>query len=380
MICVSQAGRARSTEAGFTLLELIVVIAIIGLLLAVLLSAILSSRESSRRAQCSSNLRQIGTALSSHHEQKGHLPAAVIWTPAGEPLGENIAPPGTIDRVSLRFSPRMEPDRVFANWVILILPFLEEQALYNAFDMKVPIDDPRHERARATELPIMKCPSDGWNGADNHFQRAGLMAADLGYARGNFALNGGSNSRCLMRLSKIWPPGTCNDGFNVDGTDLKTNTRQVWGSGIGGLNKSFRYRDFPAGLSRTVAIEEIRAGVHPLDRRGVWALGFPGCSVTVAHGNDGNRGPNAGPDAIQGCSAVSALVGNLKGLGMPCEASPSELASEICQQATSRSMHPDGVNLLMADGSVHFVSDAVGANAWHEMHKRDSQSAFELPF
>jgi hypothetical protein len=183
-----------------------------------------------------------------------------------------------------------------------------------------------------------------------------------------------------MRLSKIWPPGTCDDGFNVDGSDLKTNTNQVWGSGIGGLNKSFRYRDFPAGVSRTVAVEEIRAGVHPLDRRGVWALGFPGSSVTVAHGNDGNKGPNAGADAFQGCTELSMIMTDLAGLGMACAPGPSDLSVEISQQATARSLHRGGVNLMMGDGSAHFVANEIDAEVWHQMHKRDSQSAFELPF
>jgi len=364
----------------FSIVELLVAIAIIGVLTGLLLVAIQSSRESSRRAQCISNLRQLGLAFEGHHERKRNLPPAVAWSPAGEPFGDSVAPPGTLDHVSLGVVTVTAPDRVYANWLVTLLPYLEESALYDAFDLKAPIDDPRNTRARATELPVVKCPSDGWNGADNHFQRAGLAAPDLGYARGNFALNAGSNDRCLMRLSSVWPAGSCRDGFQVNGTDLKTDTTQVWGSGIGGVNKSFKFSEFPAGLSRTVAIEEIRAGIHPLDRRGVWSLGFPGSSITVAHGITGNRGPNARADAIQGCSAMIAAGADPAGNNMPCESSPNDLASEICQQATARSLHPGGVNLLMADGSAHFVSDAVDPQVWHQMHNRDNQTPFELPF
>lgn len=365
---------------GFTLIELLVAIAIVAVLIALSLSAILASRENSRSAHCFSNLRQLGLALQSHHEHKRHLPPAVIWAPAGEPLGGSIAPPGTIDRVSLGVASAADPDRAFANWVVLILPYVEEQALFDAFDPKLPIDAARHARARATELPVMKCPSDVWNGADNHFQRAGLMAVDDGYARGNFAMNGGSNARCLMRLSRIWEPGSCADGFQVDGTNLQVDTRQVWGSGIGGLNKSFRYRDFTNGLTKTVALDEVRAGVHALDRRGVWALGIPGSSLTVAHGISDRGGPNAGKDRIQGCSALVAQVPDLRGMGMPCSASPMNPKSEFCEQATSRSMHAGGVHVSMADGSAHFVANEVDLQVWHQMHKRDNQAAFELPF
>ncbi|MBI3837465.1 MAG: DUF1559 domain-containing protein [Planctomycetia bacterium] len=364
----------------FTLIEVLIAIGIIGLLMALLLPAVQFARESSRKTQCLSNLRQVGVGLQEFHDANRRLPAGAIWAPPGEPLGQGFAPPGTIDRVSLGLASGQKPDRMFANWIIAILPYVEEQSLHDAFDLTRPIGDPRNEGARATDVPLLKCPSDIANGADNHFQRAGLAAADRGYARGNYAMNGGTNKRCLMRLSTQWPPGTCTDGFQVDGTNLATDTTQVWGSGIGGVNKWFRYADFSSGLSKTVAIEEIRAGIHPLDRRGVWSLGFPGCSVTVAHGIKGNGGPNAGADAIQGCGALSAVVGDLDAQGMRCSANLNNPSAEISEQATSRSMHSGGVNLLMADGSGHFVSDAVDPNVWQKMHKRDNQSSFELPF
>ena len=193
-------------------------------------------------------------------------------------------------------------------------------------------------------------------------------------------MNGGSNARCLMQLSSAWPAGSCLDGFQVNGTSLRNNTSQVWGSGIGGVNKSFRYRDFTSGLVKTVAVEEIRAGIHPLDRRGVWTLGYPGCSITVAHGISEKGGPNTGKDRIQGCSELTAQLPGLNATGMPCNLSLTGPEAEICEQATSRSLHGGGVNLLMADGSAHFVADEIDRNVWHQMHKRDNQRAFELPF
>lgn len=363
-----------------SLIEVLIAIGIVGLLIAVLIPAVQAVRESSRRTQCLANLRQIGVALEAYHDTNHHLPAAATWAPAGEPLGQGFAPPGTIDRVSLGLAFGEQPDRMFANWTLAILPYLEEQSLHERFDLTLPIDHPRNEFARATDVQLLKCPSDIGNREDSHFQRSGLAAADHGYARGNYAMNAGTNNRCLMRLSNMWPLGTCTDGFQVNGTDLRTDTTQVWGSGIGGLNKWFRYADISAGLSKTVAIEEIRAGIHPLDRRGVWALGFPGCSVTVAHGIKGNRGPNAGDDAIQGCGIILAEIPDLATRGMPCSANLKNPSAEISEQATSRSMHPGGVNLLMVDGSSHFVTDAVDVDVWQQMHKRDNQTTFELPF
>src|SRR4029079_17263580 len=98
-----------------------------------------------------------------------------------------------------------------------------------------------------------------------------------------------------------------------------TANDQLWGSGVGGVNRSFSLRQFPAGSSKVVMLEEIRAGLDMTDRRGVWALGYVGCSVTAGHGRYGNRGPNRGADRFQGCAAVTqALGGQLGGAEKPC--------------------------------------------------------------
>jgi hypothetical protein len=211
------------------------------------------------------------------------------------------------------------------------------------------------------------------------------MTMDSGYARGNYAMNGGTNDDCLMRLSaKKVAIGACKDGFQVDGTNLTTNTRQVWGSGIGGVNKSFAYREFTAGTDKAVAIEEIRAGVNSFDPRGTWALGFAGSSMTAAHGIYGKAsGPNnAGPesDAITGCTRVQqrTSAAELAQLGMPCQAKTPTIL-EFNLRATSRSAHPGGVNLLMMGGSVHFVLDDIDAKLWHNLHKRNRDSQIEFP-
>lgn len=364
---------------GISLIEVLIAIGIVGLLLALLTPALQSARESGRRAQCLANLRQLGLALQQYHDSHARLPAAVTWAPAGEPLGGGFAPPGTIDRVSLGLSPAPQPDRLYANWLIALLPFTEQQTLHSRFDLRRPLADPANQTARATEVALLKCPSDAANGPNNPFRRGGVGYPEQHYARGNYALNGGTNRRCLMQLSNMWPPGSCTDGFQANGTNLLTDTSQVWGSGIAGVNKWFRFADFPNGLSKTVAVEEIRAGVHPLDRRGVWSLGFPGSSTTIAHGMSGNRGPNAGADSIQGCGDVLDAVPDLAAQGMPCTRAP-DASEDISQQATARSMHSGGVNLLMADGSAHFVDNAIDAHIWQQMHKRDNQMAFELPF
>lgn len=363
--------------AGISLIEVLIAITFVGLLVSLLVPAIQAARERARAVQCINHLRQVGVALQAYHEAHGKLPPAVIWGPPGEPLGGSIAPPGTIDRVSIGSAALGDEDRVFSNWAIAILPFLEEISTGELFKPNVPLADAANASAVMTELSVMKCPSDPWSNTENYFRRSPLPAVQRPYGRGNYAINAGTNDACLTDAPPVMGGYACKDGFSVNGTNLKTNTSQVWGSGIAGVNKSFSYREFSSGLSKTIAIDEIRAGIDARDRRGVWALGFPGSSIVAGHGIHGNRGPNAGYDYMQGCGELP--LATLASQSIPCRSS-SVLGQEISSQATARSLHSGGVNIMMADGSVHFVADAVDATIWHEMHRRDHQMSYEMPF
>src|SRR5207237_2101350 len=90
----------RRAGAGFTLVELLGVIAIFGVLGALLLPAVQSAREASRRIKCSNNLKQIGLAMHNYHDT--HLAF-----PAGARVLNNLS------------------------WNVFVLPYLEQQALYN---------------------------------------------------------------------------------------------------------------------------------------------------------------------------------------------------------------------------------------------------------
>ena len=103
----------RRVGPGFTLVELLVVIVIIGILIALLLPAVQSAREAARRAQCQNNLKQLALALHNYHGSYQFFPPSSNW---------NGIPPQSGNTASL--SP---------NWVIAVLPFLEQQALFNRF-------------------------------------------------------------------------------------------------------------------------------------------------------------------------------------------------------------------------------------------------------
>lgn len=356
-------GRKRA----FTLLELLVAIAIVGVLAAMLLTALGGARESARRIQCASNLRQLGVAFHAYHDAHHVLPPAVIWAPPGEPLGGGRLPIGVLDRVAL--TGNASQDRIYANWVVMLLSQLDENALHNQFNIRLPIGHAAN-RARSQELPVMRCPSDAFG--DAHFWR-GLShgLTDNEFARGNYAINVGPGAACIMGVATADEP--CAGGFFVSGVPLETANHQVWGSGLGGVNRSFRFRDVLDGLANTVIIDEIRSGVAPLDPRGVWALGQIGSSAVARHGSvDDAGGPNAWSAAgeeIIGCRDLIQKLGRtqVETLGMPC----AETTNEANTRSLARSMHPGGVNVLCCDDSVHFVADQINPHVWHAVHTRN---------
>lgn len=366
-------------RVGFTLIELLLLVAIVGILVALLLPAVQAAREAGRRLGCQSNLRQIGVAIQNYHAAWNCFPPAVIWEPVGEPLGQGLLPVGVIDRVA-RYG-EINLDTIYANWLTLTASYWEQGAALGTADLRVPISNERNATLRTLEVSILKCPSDPWNSAENHYRRgidAGLATNE--YARGNYAINFGPDANCIVGMPAI-DGQPCTGGFQVESTDLVRKNGRVWGSGIAGVNKSLGMRDIGDGASTTVAVDEIRAGVHAADPRGAWALGQFGASIVARNGKYADvGGPNPdGPDAIIGCWTMKYELGENvpDAQGMPCR---KEIGNEETNlKAGSRSLHPRGVHVLMCDGSAHFTANQIDNNVWHALHTRDGGEPTEWP-
>ncbi len=332
---------------------------ILAIVLAILIPSVLALRERSRRTTCIHNLQQIGGALQAYHSTYASLPPATVWQ---RPEGLRTTMLNEVKQVDLI---------THENWAQLLLPFLGHEELSREFDARVPMMAEVNDALRLSRPNAFVCPSDNWNSADNPFVFGWSESEETGIesARGNYAINGGTHNH---RFSPESPGQPHFDGLELVLTD-EPQQFQLIGTGIAGINHAFRLEEFRNGQSTLVAVEEIRAGVHPLDPRGVWALGQIGGSITWAHGISGDAcGPNNQwdrSDDVLGCGNLTGVVGQdfLLEQRMPCVH-----YVDRNDQSTARSQHPEGVNILFLDGAVRFINDKVDRGLWHVMHSRET--------
>ena len=307
----------------FTLVELLVVIAIIGILVALLLPAVQAARESARRSQCQNSVKQLSLALLNFHGTKNEFPPSVRFATA-----QQNSPEGATTH---------QP-----NWVISILPYIEEQPLLDAFDMTQPISHLNNREQRGTTIPAMLCPSDSFNSLSLFAGRHATEGDN--WARGNYGANG-----ALGFLTKA--------GTNPAGGPDTYYWKIPATRGVMGMNVALSIPKITDGTTQTILIGELRAGISQYDPRGTWALGAAGASSLWAHGTDNALGPNAclpGGDGIFGCGRIKGSFGGEEGLlreCMPCD--------DVAGQGTVRSQHIGGAYVGFVDGSVHFISDFI---------------------
>lgn len=138
---------------GFTLIELIVAVIIIGVLVALLLPAVQQPRGHARRGYCRNSLKQIGLALHNYHNAYGSLPPAY-----------------TVDEDGNRLH----------SWRTLILPFLDQAPLYEQMDLTKPWDDPVNAVALETSIITYLCP--GSDIPQNHTTYVGMVGEERAFA------------------------------------------------------------------------------------------------------------------------------------------------------------------------------------------------------
>jgi prepilin-type N-terminal cleavage/methylation domain-containing protein/prepilin-type processing-associated H-X9-DG protein len=390
---------------GFTLIELLVVIAIIAVLVGLLLPAVQKVREAANRMSCQNNLHQIALAVMNYESAYARFPVGVYNPYAAD---------GNHDcqDVTMPFGP---------NWAIYILPYIEQQALYNSVNVSlypgvplpanyftggtypigtgnqsVALGDPYYSKVdrtwraiRGTSVKTYLCPSDPNNRKpyDDEMSTDPLTfqwdcPVEAVWARGNYAANCGftdDDHTSDGRDSSGNNPfnGNASDGV-VPGNPANPPVSKgpVFFQSSTGTNGT-TLAQITDGTSNTVMFNEVRAGYNALDIRGVWAMGQPGASMTNA-GRSYNPTPNNTLDDPTGQNFGDEMQGCYKfwffGLGnldYGCFPGPQTIGTittgeGVDQQnsATARSAHTGGVNCAFCDGSVHFITNSIDQWTW----------------
>jgi len=312
---------------GFTLVELLVVIAIIGILIALLLPAVQAAREAARRSQCTNSLKQLGLALHNYHSANNVFPpGGISYGFEWEGLGTQYVGDPTVHDL---------------NGLVLLLPYVEQSAVYQKFDMRYAVSNylrnptgvladggnpdvyvKNNALLTAQVLPCFRCPSDNgnplfWDG----WPYPGVVGAKTNY-----------------------------DFIQQASADGYLNSWRAWGTGWGpyffrrmfGENSDSGFRDIVDGTSNTVAMGERLFNVVD---GSCAAWGFRAWAMNLDIGYPADDGVSS-PINNWDCAQIRACW------------SPGTVDQPgwLAEWHYPGSMHPGGCNVNLADGSVRFVN------------------------
>jgi prepilin-type N-terminal cleavage/methylation domain-containing protein/prepilin-type processing-associated H-X9-DG protein len=352
---------------GFTLIELLVVIAIIAVLIALLLPAVQSAREAARRTQCVNNLKQIGLAIHNYHQAVGTFP-----------LG-----------VSLNMYTLPNTFRAKNSWghFGLMLPYLEQQAIYNAANFNWGIEEGQSPdsvvqainfTAAESQINLFLCPSDPLAG------NGGSSQTDI---KGN-TINDTDTSNYYACV------GTTTSVAVANGVDTSTiSTWQQQSNGLFTFQLVYGINSCTDGTSNTIAYSEsvmngsitgrgvkyegltsvgLAANFLQVDPRSIaGAIQAAIATCDTAWQSGGGFDNQRGRDWAHGAMAQTLFNTLIPPNGRKWTHCSNTGSTVMAPISNASSYHSGGANTLMADGSVRFMKDSIAQNIWWGLGTRN---------
>jgi prepilin-type N-terminal cleavage/methylation domain-containing protein/prepilin-type processing-associated H-X9-DG protein len=327
MACSSFEPARRRCRFGFTLVELLVVVAIIGVLVALLLPAVQSAREAARRNQCANNLKQLGLALHNFESQVKRFPwgseNSVIWGPACHTYLLPVLEQGNIQsQMTLSYAEGSSADTTVSG-----------QSLAT------------HELASTMRPKIFRCPSEIYTyrdmlyGYTNYHTNWGSWVALRNQWDGAF----GANFIAYGNVPKV---EATRFGMITDGTSNTLAFAEV-ANGVGGDPKmrDSRRDCYSATRPAPTSVQSVRSALLAINPQTAGTLsGWNWRGYPWREGSIWRNGFNT-----------------LMGPNKPCYRPGSEWWELV---TPSSSYHPGGINACLCDGSVRFVPDNIDADVW----------------
>lgn len=286
-------------------MELLVVIAVIGILVSLLLPAVQQVREAARRTECSNHIRQLSLGMMNFESSLKRLPTG--WQVSD--LSDPASGPGW-------------------GWAYTLLPYVEQQSIFDQIDPKVSVDDHQHEDVLRELVPVYQCPSDP---ADNLLN----LNEDVHgpHARPGWALHDPNAPH-----EEHWIARSNYSG--VFGSN-EIEDEPLDGNGVFYGNSHLHLRDIVDGLSNTMLLGERRNDFGHL----AWAGVFPDVDEPFARVVGSADHPPNHPD------------GHFDDF---------------------RSFHPQGANFTFADGSTRMINETIDAAVFQALATRDGGEIVQL--
>lgn len=295
----------------FTLIELLVVIAIIAILIALLLPAVQQAREAARRTQCKNNMKQLGLALHNYHD-------AFSVFPFGSSAGARLNTTG----------------------LVMLLPYFEQAGLYGSLDFSLPMGKwnnnsgtvtpappARNLAASTTKLAALLCPSDGGQQfINNDPTYYGCNTSGISY-KTSYGFSVASNPGTL-HPNGLW----INEG---------QRSRPMFG-----ISSSASMRDISDGTSNTVAMAETTLNVYNGQGQ-TWSCVGHVTGAAVYFRDLGTTGTLRLNEWTTPAAWLSWGAAN------------QSIPGTVISWAGPASTHAGGLQILMGDGSVRFLSENV---------------------
>lgn len=294
---------------GFTLIELLVVIALIAILVSLLLPAVQSVREAARRTECQNHLHQIGLALHNYE-------ATYRMFPKGGPLANLSAanPENTVGTYRI------------ASWGTAILPYTEQNTLYQQIDLNLWYLHPKNQPATGQHISFFTCPSNP--DAEKKKPNGDRTTSPELYGRNDYTGNWGVRG---IGCPTSWCTNTYQWDLGESGSDPR-------GPIVSPQNPNISQKNVTDGLTNTIFIGEAPTALH-----GLWA---------------GQKNVQEQSSPI---NALNTTVTQAFAQYASCTVYPWQTAStKFCDFGQDyHSYHPGGAQFVMGDGSVKLVTENV---------------------